>query len=153
MNSRSAALLAMAILSSSLMASSLMGCAAGSDPRESGPQTTTIEMSYDDLLDQKNITRTLTLNLGDTIQISLGSNPSTGFRWTPQMQITDPTVLAQAGHEVLGPSVARPGAAGREVWALQAIGPGATTVSTTYDRPWSGGEKDSWTFSAEVTVD
>ena len=153
MNSRSAALLAMAILSSSLMASSLMGCAAGSDPRESWPQTTTIEMSYDDLLDQKNITRTLTLNLGDTLQISLGSNPSTGFRWTPQMQITDPTVLAQAGHEVLGPSVARPGAAGREVWALQAIGPGATTVSTTYDRPWSGGEKDSWTFSAEVTVD
>ena len=153
MNSRSAALLAMAILSSSLMASSLMGCAAGSDPRESGPQTTTIEMSYDDLLDQKNITRTLTLNLGDTLQISLGSNPSTGFRCTPQMQITDPTVLAQAGHEVLGPSVARPGAAGREVWALQAIGPGATTVSTTYGRPWSGGEKDSWTFSAEVTVD
>ncbi|MGB3012647.1 MAG: protease inhibitor I42 family protein [Mycobacterium sp.] len=153
MNSRSAALLAMAILSSSLMASSLMGCAAGSDPRESGPQTTTIEVSYDDLLDQKNITRTLTLNLGDTLQISLGSNPSTGFRWTPQMQITDPTVLAQAGHEVLGPSVARPGAAGREVWALQAIGPGATTVSTTYGRPWSGGEKDSWTFSAEVTVD
>jgi inhibitor of cysteine peptidase len=152
-NSRSAALLAMAILSSSLMASSLMGCAAGSDPRESGPQTTTIEMSYDDLLDQKNITRTLTLNLGDTLQISLGSNPSTGFRWTPQMQITDATVLAQAGHEVLGPSVARPGAAGREVWALQAIGPGPTTVSTTYDRPWSGGEKDSWTFSAEVTVD
>jgi inhibitor of cysteine peptidase len=152
-NSRSAALLAMAILSSSLMASSLMGCAAGSDPRESGPQTTTIEVSYDDLLDQKNITRTLTLNLGDTLQISLGSNPSTGFRWTPQMQITDATVLAQAGHEVLGPSVARPGAAGREVWALQAIGPGATTVSTTYDRPWSGGEKDSWTFSAEVTVD
>jgi len=152
-NSRSAALLAMAILSSSLMASSLMGCAAGSDPRESGPQTTTIEMSYDDLLDQKNITRTLTLNLGDTLQVSLGSNPSTGFRWTPQMQITDATVLAQAGHEVLGPSVARPGAAGREVWALQAIGPGATTVSTTYDRPWSGGEKDSWTFSAEVTVD
>ncbi len=153
MNSRSAALLAMAILSSSLMASSLMGCAAGSDPRESGPQTTTIEVSYDDLLDQKNITRTLTLNLGDTLQVSLGSNPSTGFRWTPQMQITDATVLAQAGHEVLGPSVARPGAAGREVWALQAIGPGATTVSTTYDRPWSGGEKDSWTFSAEVTVD
>lgn len=153
MNSRSAALLAMAILSSSLMASSLMGCAAGSDPRESGPQTTTIEVSYDDLLDQKNITRTLTLNLGDTLQVSLGSNPSTGFRWTPQMQITDATVLAQAGHEVLGPSVARPGAAGREVWALQAIGPGATTVSTTYGRPWSGGEKDSWTFSAEVTVD
>ena len=153
MNHRSATLLATAILSSSLMATSLMGCAAESGPRESGPQTTTIEVSYDDLLDQKNITRTLTLNVGDTLQVSLGSNPSTGFRWTPQMQITDATVLAQAGHEVLGPSVARPGAAGRDVWALQAIGPGATRVSTSYGRPWSGGEKDSWTFSAEVTVD
>lgn len=152
MKHRSAALLATAMLSSSLMASSLTGCAGGSDPRESGPQTTTIEVSYDDLLNQKNITRTLTLKIGDTLQISLGSNPSTGFRWTPQMQITDATVLAQAGHEVLGPSVARPGAAGREVWALQAIGPGATTVSTTYGRPWSGEEKDSWTFSAEVIV-
>jgi len=150
---RSAALLAMAILSSTMMTSSLMGCTGGSNPGGSGPQTTTIEVPYDDLLDQKNITRTLTLNIGDTLQISLGSNPSTGFRWTPQMQITDATVLAQAGHEVLGPSVARPGAAGREVWALQAIGPGATTVSTTYGRPWSGEEKDSWTFSAEVTVD
>lgn len=153
MKHRSAALPAIAILSSSLMASSLMGCAAGSGPQESGPKTTTIEVSYDDLLDQKNITQTLTLNVGDTLQVSLGSNPSTGFRWAPQMQITDGTVLAQAGHEVLGPSVARPGAAGREVWALQAIGLGATTVSTTYGRPWSGGEKDSWTFSAQVTVD
>jgi len=144
---------AAAVLAAAMTASSLTGCMGNSDPPISGPQTTTIEVSYDDLLDQKNITRTLPLNIGDTLQISLGSNPSTGFRWTPQMQITDATVLAQAGHEVLGPSVARPGAAGREVWALQAIGPGTTTVSTTYGRPWSGEEKDSWTFSAEVTVD
>jgi len=29
---------------------------------------------------------------------------------------------------------------------------GTTTVSTTYGRPWAGGEKDPWTFTADVTA-
>ena len=37
--------------------------------------------------------------------------------------------------------------------ARRVFGPGTTTVSTTYGRPWTGGEKDAWTFTAEVTVD
>jgi inhibitor of cysteine peptidase len=133
------------------VALSASGCA--DDAPQSGPQTITIEVSYDDALNQVNITRTVTMNVGDTLQVSLASNSSTGFRWTPDMQITDAAVMVQAGHEVLAPTAGRPGAAGREVWALQAIGPGTTTVSTTYGRPWTGGEKDTWTFTAEVTVD
>ena len=109
-------------------------------------------MSYDDLLDQKHITRTLTLNVGDTLQVSLGSNPSTGFAWAPQMQITNATVLAQTGHEALAPAATRPGSSASEVWALQAMAAGTTTVSTAYGRPWPGGEKDAWTFTADVTV-
>jgi len=144
---RTAAL--MAVL---LAASSAMGCSGKSDPPKSGPQTTTIEVSYDDLLNQKHIRRTLALKVGDTLQVSLGSNPSTGFGWAPQMQITDATVLAQTGHEVLAPSASRPGAAASEVWALQAMAPGTTAVSNAYGRPWPGGEKDSWTFTADMTV-
>ena len=139
------------LLTAMAVALSASGCA--DDAPESGPQTITIEVSYDDALNQVNITRAVTMNVGDTLQVSLASNSSTGFRWTPDMQITDAAVMAQAGHEVLAPTAGRPGAAGREVWALQAIGPGTTTVSTTYGRPWTGGEKDTWTFTAEVTVD
>ena len=144
---RTAAL--MAVL---LAASSAMGCSGKSEAPKSGPQTTTIEVSYDDLLNQKHLTRTLALKVGDTLQVSLGSNPSTGFGWAPQMQITNATVLAQTGHEVLGQSASRPGAAASEVWALQAMAPGTTTVSNAYGRPWPGGEKDAWTFTADVTV-
>ena len=140
-----------ALLTAMTVALPVAGC-AGNAP-ESGPQTTTIEVSYDDALNEVNITRAVTMNVGDTLQVSLASNPSTGFRWTPDMQITNTAVMAQAGHEVLGPVAGRVGSAGREVWALQAIGPGTTTVSTTYGRPWPGGEKDAWTFTAEVTVD
>ena len=139
------------LLTALTVALSASGCA--DEAPESGPQTITIEVSYDDALNQVNITRAVTMNVGDTLQVSLASNSSTGFRWTPEMQITDAAVMAQAGHEVLAPKAGRPGAAGREVWALQAIGPGTTTVSTTYGRPWTGGEKDAWTFTAEVTVD
>ena len=139
------------LLTALTVALSASGCA--DEAPVSGPQTITIEVSYDDALNQVNITRAVTMNVGDTLQVSLASNSSTGFRWTPDMQITDAAVMAQAGHEVLAPTAGRPGAAGREVWALQAIGPGTTTVSTTYGRPWTGGEKDAWTFTAEVTVD
>lgn len=135
-----------------LAASVAVGCSDNTDASKSGPQTTTIEVSYDDLLNQKNITRTLALRVGDTLQVSLGSNPSTGFSWAPQMQITNATVLVQTGHEALAPSATRPGAAASDVWALQAMAPGTTTVSTTYGRPWPGGEKGSWTFVADVTV-
>jgi inhibitor of cysteine peptidase len=141
-----------ALLAVLLTASSAIGCSGKSDPPKSGPQTTTVEVSYDDLLNQKHITRTLALKVGDTLQVSLGSNPSTGFDWAPQMQITNATVLAQTGHEILAPSASRPGAAASEVWALQVMAPGTTTVSNAYGRPWPGGEKDSWTFTADVTV-
>ena len=141
-----------AVTAALLAASVAVGCSGKSDTPQSGPRTTTIEVSYDDLLNQKNVTRTLALKVGDTLQVSLGSNPSTGFSWAPQMQITDAAVLVQTGHEALAPSASRPGAAASDVWALQAMAPGNTPVSTAYGRPWPGGEKDAWTFVADVTV-
>lgn len=135
------------------LAMALTGCTGGAAPQEpSGPRTTTVVVSYDELLDQKVTTRAVTLAVGDTLQVSLASNPSTGYQWAEQMTISDPDVLAQAGHETIKAGADRPGAAGSEVWALQAIGLGTTTVTTRYGRPWEGGEKDAWTFTAEVTV-
>lgn len=130
----------------------LTACVGKTEPPKSGPQTTTIQISYDDLLNQKHISRDVTLAVGDYLQVSLGSNASTGFRWAEQMQISDPKVLAQSGHEALAPRQNVPGAAGSEVWMLQATAPGAATVTASYGRPWAGGEKDAWTFTARVTV-
>jgi inhibitor of cysteine peptidase len=127
-------------------------CAGRADPPKTGPQTTTVVISYNDLLEQKTITRSVELSVGDTLQVSLGSNASTGYQWAPQMQISDPRVIGQAGHEVIAATGSAPGAPGSEVWALQALPPGAATVSTTYGRPWPGGEKDAWTFTAQVQV-
>lgn len=148
---RSSGLLAMMIL----VAAATVGCAGPGPekPTTTDPQTTTIEVSYDELLNQKQVARTVALGVGDFLQVSLGSNASTGFQWAPDMQISDPQVLAQTGHEAVGPAQGSgPGAAGREVWVLQAMSAGTATVITRYGRPWTGGEKDTWTFTAEVTV-
>jgi len=141
-----------AALTAVVVLASAVGCAGRAEPPRSGPQTTTIEVSYDDLLNQKQVTREVTVAVGDFIQVSLGSNASTGYRWAAQMQIADPKVLVQTGHEAVGPADARPGAAGREVWVLQATGSGSTAVTTRYGQPWPGGEQDAWTFTANVTV-
>ena len=141
----------LAAVSVALMMTS--GCAGKTEPPSPpGPKTTTSAASYDDLLRQKTITRDVSLAVGDTLQISLGSNASTGYRWNPDLTISNTAVLAQAGHEVITPSGAPPGAPGSEVWALQATGPGTATVTGSYSQPWSGGEKDTWTFTAKVTV-
>lgn len=148
MNRRTAVLAAL-----TLTAASLAGCSDKAEaPKSQGPQTTTIEISYDDLLNQKQISRSATLHLGDYLQVSLGSNASTGYQWEDKMLISDPKVITQTGHETLAPATDRPGAPGREVWMLQTTGLGQTTVSTTYGRPWPGGEKDGWVFTVNVTV-
>lgn len=127
----------------------LVGCAHADDRT---PQTTTVEVSYDDLLNQKNVSRQVALTAGDTLRLVLGSNASTGYQWTAEAQISDGGVLAQTGHQTVAPTDAKPGAAGTEVWTFDAIKPGSATLTTTYGQPWPGGAKDAWTFSAAVSV-
>jgi inhibitor of cysteine peptidase len=136
-------------------ATTLMGCTSKTEPpnapvKAEGPQT--IEISYDDLLKEKQISRSVSMSVGETLTVSLGSNISTGFTWAEKMLISDPKVMTQTGHRAVAPNTGMPGAPGTEVWILEAKAPGNTTVSTTYGRPWPGGEKDSWVFSANVTV-
>ena len=136
-----------------ITAASLTGCAGKTDaPKAGDGHTTTIEASYADLLKQQQISRSATLAVGDFLQVSLGSNASTGYQWADKMLLSDPTVMTQTGHETIAPTADKPGASGREVWMLQATAPGTTTVSTTYGQPWPGGEKESWVFSVNVEV-
>ena len=127
----------------------LPGC-AHADKRT--PQSTTVEVSYDDLLNQKNVARQVSLVAGDTLRVVLGTNASTGYQWTAEAQISDRGVLTQTGHQTIAPTDAKPGAAGTEVWTFDAIKAGSATLTTSYGQPWPGGTQDAWTFSAAVSV-
>lgn len=137
-----------------LVATSLAGCTdKGKAGDTAQPQTQTIEISYDQFQAEKQLSRSVTMNVGDTLKISLASNPSTGYQWAEKLLISEPKLLTQTSHETVPSTTNRPGAAGTEEWTLEAKEPGNTTVSSTYGRPWPGGEKDAWVFSANVTVE
>ena len=47
----------------------------------SADKETHIDVSADDFATTNSITREITVSEGDTLTVSLGSNPSTGFGW------------------------------------------------------------------------
>ncbi|WP_319436971.1 protease inhibitor I42 family protein [Mycobacterium sp. RTGN5] len=131
------------------LALTLAGCGDIKKP----PGTTTIDVSYDDLLNKKQIRLNVSLGVGDTLRVNLAANPSTGYQWDAQAQISDEGVIAQRDHYDSGPSgVHLPGAPGTATWTFQALAAGSTTVSTSYGQLWPGGTKNAWSFTAAVTV-
>ena len=81
--------------------------------------------------------RTLTLRVGDGVNLSLAENPTTGYRWEflarpePVCVVVSDAYVANAGGAI--------GGGGAHTWELRAVDKGTATVSLGYRRPW---EKD-----------
>jgi len=105
----------------------------------------------DEFGENNQITGEVTLAVGDTFELTLCANPTTGFAWD-EAQISDVTVLKQVSREYREPSEVMPGAAGSELFVFQALKAGSGTVTIDYSRPWEGGEKGVWTYTLNFTV-
>jgi predicted secreted protein len=92
-------------------------------------------------------------SVGDTLVVTLCSNPSTGFRWSDPVS-SDPGVASVTGWSFAPPQAetGMVGAPGAEVLAIAANAAGSAVVSASYDQPWDGGEKGAWTLELTVTV-
>jgi predicted secreted protein len=111
-----------------------------------------IQVSCDDFMQQKHISKQINVAAGDTFAVTLCSNPSTGFQWSESAQISDPTVVQQADHKFVSPGTGLTGAPGKEAWTFKALKKGTSVISLEYGRPWEGGEKGEWTFNLTVVV-
>jgi len=114
-----------------------------------------VEVSCNDFSEQQQISQSIEVSAGDSLKLTLCSNPTTGFKWAETAQISDQTVLKQTSHEFISPESTPPpppGTPGQEVWTFEALKSGTSTVSLEYSRPWEGGEKGEWTFELNVTV-
>lgn len=112
----------------------------------------TVQVSYDEFTQNKNLAREINAGAGDVIEVTMASNPSTGFKWE-LAGISDPAVLAQNGEpEYVPPESNAIGAGGQEVWTFKALKKGNANVSLKYSRPWEGGEKAEWTLEIYVRV-
>lgn len=87
------------------------------------------------------------LHTGQTVTVSLPSNPTTGFRWT--VLDAAPGVLRSLGPEVYSTpeDAGLVGGAGKSLWRYQVYQAGEARLHMTYQRPW---ETD---VAAEKTID
>ncbi len=138
-------LVAVVLLASSMVA----GCHFAS---RNPPSTKTLQVPMDDVLRQSVITQNITLAVGNTLVVKLGSNYTTPYRWTPETQIGDPSVLKQNSHEFVQPTSDALGAPGTEVWTFSALKPGTTTITTSYASIVGKDPKPTCTYTATVTV-
>lgn len=117
-----------------------------------GQEAKMIELTLDDFRAQNNIVKDIELIRPGSLIVTLGSNPSTGYKWD-DAEISAPAVLVQASHNFVGPSEPRAtGAPGKEVWVFNSLTNGTTTIKIGYSRPWEGGEKNTFTLTINVTV-
>ena len=138
-------LVAVVLLASSMAA----GCHFAS--RNPSP-TKVLQVPIGDVLKQSVITQNITVAVGNTLIVKLGSNYSTPYRWKPGMTIGDSSILKQENHEFVQPTSDALGAPGTEMWTFTALKPGTTTISTSYASIVGKDAKPACTYTATVTV-
>ena len=115
------------------------------------------EISCDNFYETQHRSYDIEISVGDEFDFSLCSNPSTGFQWMEQAEISDPELIEQVGHEMVPSAETHPppppGSPGEQVWSFKALGPGQCAISLEYSQPWDGGEKAVWTFVLNVSVE
>ena len=126
------------------------------------PRTVYVNLSDDDFSEQGSIiTEELDLSVwNDFIEITLDSNPTTGFEWkitegtyktswVPFQQEFEPPEWTPISHR-FEPAEANGtvGASGQEVWVIPA---GTGNITFEYYRSWEGGEKSERTINLAVS--
>ena len=144
---------AVLLISAVIISVLLIACAAPAQPEQS--LWVWVEKYCEEFQEKQHISETIEVNAGDTLVVVLCSNPTTGFRWSEDAQISDSSVLQQEIHEFHGPESEPPpppGTPGLESWRFKALKPGTSTIHVEYSRPWEGGEKGEWTYTLEFVV-
>ena len=95
----------------------------------------------------------LELNNGQTLMISLPSNPTTGFRWI--VVKAAPRVLKSMGPEIYSnpEDAGMVGSGGKSTWRFKAYQAGQDALLMQYQRPWEQGVAPAKTFACEISVD
>ena len=110
-----------------------------------------IEISCDEFRTEKHVNRSVRLAEHGRLEVTLCSNPSTGYQWSDSAQISDHTVLWQTSHVTLPSGSSALGAPGKERWVFQGLNEGKSTIALEYGRSWESGSGE-WSLRVDVTV-
>ncbi len=104
-------------------------------------------------LDSANNGVSLETAVGQTIDITLDSNVTTGYKWNLVGE-PDTQVLKLLSSQYVEPPTSNPpvvGAGGKEVWKFQTVGRGTTSLKLAYFRPFDPSQV-AQEFSATIVV-
>jgi predicted secreted protein len=91
----------------------------------------------------------VSMSVGDTLEVILHANPTTGYCWTPTAPISQWLILTGHKHE---PSSSMPGAPGLSTFSFVAISPGDCDLTMVYARPWEN-TPPLETYTVSVHID
>ena len=94
--------------------------------------------------------KTIELSVGDTLIISLESNPGTGYSW--QVAKNDAAILKYVDQSEFPPTRPMPGAPNHHLFKFKAIGAGNDSFELEFLRPLEKGVAPAKTFSVTIAV-
>jgi len=89
---------------------------------------------------------------GEVFDLTLQSNPTTGFRWDLAGPV-DEAVVSLVEHRYMPPAKQIPGRGGSEVWSFRAVGPGETDIVLVYARSWEKGKPPARRMVYHIVVE
>jgi predicted secreted protein len=92
---------------------------------------------------------TVYTSANEEFQITLDSNPSTGYQW--QVRSIDETIARLMNDDYIPPASGFVGASGKQVLTFEALGEGKTVIKLEYLRPWEP-ESPASVYSVDVIV-
>ena len=84
---------------------------------------------------------------GDTFELSLDSNPTTGYSWQAEF---DQGYLEQVSYEFVPPQSEMEGAGGTEIFTFQALEVGETELTMVYKRNWESEPAKTRVFIIQI---
>jgi inhibitor of cysteine peptidase len=97
-------------------------------------------------LTREDTVRSRSVHVGDQIQVRLQENPTTGYRWEPDI---DPHVLREVDDRYAG-SVDRRGEPGLRVKTFEAVAPGSTQLRLVERRSWETTPSDEFVVHIDI---
>jgi inhibitor of cysteine peptidase len=79
-------------------------------------------------------TQLITVKAGETFELVVPSNPSTGYHWDTLPEL-DVNVVEFVGQDYIPEQPIKPGSGGVDVWTFRAVNAGETTIALGYYPP------------------
>ncbi len=133
----------MKLLFSSLAMLLLATCASEPPPKPRPPQPLLTDLDHG---------KTVLLVVGETVDLHLESNPTTGYSWS-SLRLPEQKVVKQTHHAYQGPeSTLLVGAGGKEHWRFMAVAEGKTGLDLLYRRAWEEPQDSDQKLTIEFVV-